>query len=255
MAFVDTQPAPINRGDPTGDWSRFRVRNPRKQLATLRDICRNDTPLVVGAAGGRTLQVALWSVDDVNGRLHFRVDAESPGINDLSFEPELWAAAYVDDAKVQFALLNVNFAQDAGSHVLVSDIPEHMYRLPRRQSVRVRRNDEDGPKVRFAHPLAPDVVTTLRVLDVSASGCALLRPANGLNLPLGLLLKQVEIELDDDTILFSDLLVHHVTVHSRRDRSARVGCEWRGMPSAAQERLHLWIQHGRRRRDLMSLSF
>ena len=200
MAFVDTQPAPINRGDPTGDWARFRVRNPRKQLATLRDICRNDTPLVVGAAGGRTLQVALWSVDDVNGRLHFRLDAESTGINELSFEPELWAAAYVDDAKVQFALSNLSFAVDGNSQVLVSDIPEHMYRLPRRQSVRVRRNDEDGPKVRFTHPLAPDMVTTLHLLDVSASGCALLRPADGLNLPLGMVLRQVEIELDDDTI-------------------------------------------------------
>ena len=56
------------------------------------------------------------------------------------------------------------------------------------------------------------------------------------------------------TILFSDLLVHHVTAHSRRDRNARVGCTWQGMPPAAEERLLEWIERGRRRRDMMSLN-
>ena len=63
----------------------------------------------------------------------------------------------------------------------------------------------------------------------------------------------MEVELDDNNILFSDLLVHHLTPHSRRDRSTRVGCEWQGMPKAARERLRQWIEGGRRRRDLMSL--
>ena len=257
MAFVDTQPAPINRGDTAGEWARFRIRSTSKQLATLRELCRNDTPLVIGRPGGATLQVALWSVDDVNRRLHFKIDPESQAMNDLSYGGELWAAAYLDDDKVQFALVHVKFDVNQGCQVLAADIPEHMYRLPRRQALRVRRDDLNGPKARFAHPLAPEVVTTLRLLDVSSTGCALLCPVDGpllnLGMNLGLVLTQVEIELDDASILFSDLLVHHVTAHSRRDRSARVGCTWQGMPPAAEERLLEWIERGRRRRDLMSL--
>lgn len=255
MAFVDTQPARINHGDTAGEWARFRIRSASKQLAALRELCRNDTPLVIGRPGGTTLQAALWSVDDVNRRLHFKIDADSPALNDLTYEPELWAAAYVEDDKLQFALTRVKFGVVQGLQVLAADMPEHIYRLPRRQAVRVRRNDLDGPKARFAHPLAPEAVTTLKLLDVSSTGCALLSPLNGALLSLGMLLKQVEVELDDDTILFCDLLVHHVTAHSRRDRSARVGCAWQGMPVAAQDRLRGWIERGRRRRrDLLSLN-
>ncbi len=254
MAFVDTQPARINHGDSAGEWARFRIRSASKQLAALRELCRNDTPLVIGTPGGVTLQVALWSVDDVNRRLHFKIDPGSKSVSDLSYEPELWAAAYVEDDKLQFALTRVKVAVDQGLQVLAADMPEHMYRLPRRQAVRVRRNDIDGPKVRFSHPLAPEMMTTLKLLDVSSTGCAMLSPLNGPLLSLGMLLKQVEVELDDDTILFCDLLVHHITSHSRRDRSARVGCEWQGMPVVAQQRLREWIDRGRRRRDLMSLN-
>ncbi len=254
MAFVDTQPAPINRGDTAGEWARFRIRSASKQLAALRELCRNDTPLVIGTPGGATLQVALWSVDAVNGRLHFKMDSATQAMNDLSCGAELWAAAYVDDDKLQFALARVKLGVDQGHQVLAANIPEHIYRLPRRQAVRVRRNDVDGPKARFAHPLAPDVVTTLKVLDVSSTGCALLSPVDGPLLTLGVVLQQVEIELDDHTILFSDLLVHHITAHSRRERNARVGCTWQGMPSVASERLLEWIERGRRRREMMSLN-
>jgi c-di-GMP-binding flagellar brake protein YcgR len=254
MAFADTQPARINHGDTAGDWARFRIRSVSKQLAALRDLCRNDTPLVIGMPGGATLQVALWSVDDVGGRLHFRIDSGAQALNDLSYEPELWAAAYVDDDKLQFALTRLKFGVDKGLQVLAADIPRHMYRLPRRQAVRVRRNDLDGPKARLAHPLAPAVVATLKLLDVSSTGCALLSPPGGPLLSLGMLLKQVEVELDDDTILFCDLVVQHITAHSRRDCSARVGCAWQGMPVAAQERLREWIGRGRRRRNLISLN-
>jgi c-di-GMP-binding flagellar brake protein YcgR len=254
MAFVNTQPAPINRGDTAGEWARFRIRSPGKQLTTLRDLCRNDTPLVVGTPGGTTLQVVLWSVDDVARRLHFKVDADSQGMNDLSYEVDLWAAAYVDDDKLQFALAHVQMGVEQGHQVLTADIPEQMYLLPRRHATRVKRNDLDGPKARFAHPRTPGTVSTLKLLDVSSTGCALLSLPDGPLLATGQLLIEVEIELDDDTILFCDLHVHHITAHNRRERSTRVGCEWRAMPAVAQQRLQDWIDRGRRRRDLLSLN-
>ena len=201
MAFVDTQPAPINRGDTAGEWARFRIRHWGQLLAALRDLSRNDTPLVVGAPGNTTLQVALWAVDDLKGRLHFKVEIDSRTLNDLSLEPDLWAAAYVDDDKLQFALSGVTFGTQQGFQVLSADLPDHIYRLPRRQAVRVRRNDVDGPKVRFVLPDAPESEHALKLLDVSNTGCALLCPAGGPLLTLGLGLKQVEVELDDNNIL------------------------------------------------------
>ena len=99
---------------------------------------------------------------------------------------------------------------------------------------------------------------TISLPLLTALRCALLCPVDGpllnLGMNVGLVLTQVEIELDDASIFFSDLLVHHVTAHSRRDRNARVGCTWQGMPPAAEERLLEWIERGRRRRDMMSLN-
>jgi Flagellar regulator YcgR len=253
MTFLDTQAAAIERGPREGRWVRFRVRDPRQQLAMLRNICRCDRPLVLGAAQGPTLQVSLWSVDDMNGKLHFRVDDSTGLLEKIAAAPELWATTYLNDAKVQLGLHQVSVTDEGLQQVLVSAMPDRVYSMPRRGSVRVRRND-GGPKARFAHPLAPDLGTSMPILDVSEHGCALLRAADSLSLPLGMVLKKVEIELDNDTILYSDLLVQHVTIHSRSERSMRVGCEWRGMPQLAQDRLAEWIHLGRRRRTLMSLT-
>jgi hypothetical protein len=64
----------------------------------------------------------------------------------------------------------------------------------------------------------------------------------------------VEVELDDSNIVFSDMFVHHLTPLDAAG-NARLGCEWQGMPAPAQERLQRWIMQGRRRRELISLSF
>jgi flagellar brake protein len=151
---------------------------------------------------------------------------------------------------------------------LITQLPELMYQLPRRNALRVRQGGglatpaepaapTGQPKARLRHPALPPEHAqelTLQLLDVSHSGCALLLPHAVPAMPLGMVLRQVEVELDDDTIIFCDLLVHHSTPHSRRERSLRVGCEWRGLAPAAQLRLRDWIDKGRRRRSLISIA-
>jgi flagellar brake protein len=255
MPFLDTQPADIDSLDMAGPWARFRVHDPRKQLATLREICRTDRPVTLGAPGGTTLGVTLWSVDDFNGRLHFKVGPDVAAALEITRQPDLWAAAYVEDAKVQFALPVVMLSNEGGASVLVADAPRLMYHLPRRRAVRVRRDQQQAPTVRFRHPLQPELITELKLLDISTSGCALWRPDAVMPLLPGMDLKKVEVELDDHTIVFSDLCVQHATLVPSPGGGTRVGCAWRGMPAPAQQRLNEWIQGGRRNRELISLSF
>ena len=254
MSFLDTQPAPIDRCDYAGPWSRFRVRDPRRQIAALLEISRNDKPVTMGAPGGATITVCLWSVDQLNGRLHFQVAPNMARTQQVAQMPEVWAAAYLDDAKLQFSLPQVVLRAEAERLVMVAEAPQLMYLLPRRGAMRVRRDSKEAPTVRFAHPHQAGASLALRVLDISASGCALSLPAQGPPLQAGSQVRQVEVELDDHTIVFADLLVHHVTQVDNAG-NARVGCEWQGMPRVAQERLQRWIQQGRRRRELISLSF
>lgn len=254
MSFLDTQPAPIDRFDVAGPWSRFRVRDPRSQLASLRDVSRADKPVTLGAPGGPTMTVTLWSVDEFNNHLHFQAPLNTPHAQTIAQEQDLWAAAYLGDAKVQFCVSGLTLRADGDHWVLVTDTPKLMYRLPRRGAMRVRRDAKAAPTVRFQHPEQPGKVVALRVLDISATGCALALPADGPPLRAGSRLLKVEVELDDDSIVLSDLVVHNLTPLDAAG-NARLGCEWEGMPAPAQERLQRWIMQGRRRRELISLSF
>jgi flagellar brake protein len=259
MAFVETRPAPINHNNPGTDWQRFRVRSATQVLDELRALCRQDIPLVVGTPGGATVQALLWSVDDVQRRLHFRVEADPQALSGFSFENDLWAAAYVMDDKLQFALKRLSVSVGQGLQVMTADFPGSLYRLPRRRSLRVRRDDAHGPRIRFFHPADAQTQVCLLMLDVSSTGCALLNPAGGASLTPGLTLPQVEVNLNEEITIFSDLVVQHLSPHlspdQRQDSGARVGCSWLGMPDSGKRQLRAWIQGGRRRRDLMLLSF
>ena len=191
------------------------------------------------------------------GRLHFSVNEGTPKADTVMALPELWAAAYLDDTKVQFALHGLiaegSAAIDGQSatplrRTLFSQAPELMLLLPRRRDVRVRRPVQQAPWLHFAHPLLPGSALTLRALDLSTSGCGLWRPATSPPLAPGLVLSAVEVELDDSSIFFADMRVQHATPAGGARAGTRVGCSWIDLSAPAQDTLQRWICGGRHRR-------
>ncbi len=256
MSFLDTVPAVIDRLNFAGSWGRFRVTDPRLRLATLRQLCRGDAPVSLGAPAERLVTGALWAIDDVQGRLHFNLPPDTCGLDRLSGAEPVWAAAYLSDAKVQFLLRRPQADASPNQLALYSEAPLEMYHLPRRRSVRVHRPHAHAPWLHFAHPLATDQHLSLRALDVSESGCALFKPLGSLPLAPGSVLRRVDVALEDDVRFVADLRVQHVTpIAGARLVGARVGCAWLGLCESAQEALQRWIRGGYRRRDLVSLHF
>ena len=255
MSFLNTEPVDIDRRDTGGSWRRFRVDDPRRRVATLREICRQDTPVTVGAVSGLALTVSLWAVDQLQGRLAFNVDPSEGGLARLLTQPELWAAAYLEEAKVQFSLHRV-MADRANHRVsLHSDAPTDMYHLPRRRTVRLRRDGSQAPVVRLAQASAQGGdAGSLMVADVSMSGCALRHGPEHPPMRIGTVLRGIELELDEETFIFTDLRIQHVTRDPRHPGQWRVGCVWLGMPGPAHAALQAWILRGRRRRELITLS-
>ena len=89
------------------------------------------------------------------------------------------------------------------------------------------------------------------------SGCALWKPAGAPPLAPGAQLRAVEVVLepgDPAGRFVADLQVEQLAPGGVPGR-VRVGCAWRGLPSAAADTLQAWIVRGRRRRDLIALSF
>ena len=254
MTFLNTEPAAIDRRDFGGAWRKFRVGDPRRRLATLQEILRVDAPLTIGAVSGLALTASLWAVDDVQGKMVFSVDPQVVGLSHLLAQPEIWAAAYLDDAKVQFTLHRLLADRANNRLTLHSDATTDMYHLPRRRSVRVRRLGSNMPRVHLQHPAVGAGPVVLGVADVSLTGCALRMDEGQDRLGPGLDIRRVQVELDDQVTLSADLRVQHVTRDTQRAHGLLVGCAWQNMPVSEQELLQGWIRRGWRRRELITLS-
>jgi hypothetical protein len=263
MPFPDTDPVGIDTIDAAGSWARFRVDDPRKRLAMLRELCIGDAHVAVGAPRGASVGAALWAVDDPAGRLYFSVDPGAPGLDELATLPEVWAAAYLGGVKLQFPLKQLDIAAlpmaaglGGGARTRIgAAMPLYVYRLPRRQAFRVRQGRHRGPRLRLRHPLAPDKMITLAAIDMSTEGCAMWLPASELPLAPATLLQGVEVQLDARTFLFTDLVVQHVTQRGGdAEGGARVGCSWVGMQDTGREALARWTGGNSRQRALIQLT-
>jgi c-di-GMP-binding flagellar brake protein YcgR len=264
MSFLDTVPAAIESVDHVGPWERFRVSDPRQCLAALRKACHGDAPVTLGAAGGPGVSASLWSVNEAARKVHFSVNGTTRDAAAVVSLSEVWAALYAGDVKLQFPLRGLSLGHLHGglrsatstARSLSAELPNHLYALHRRKAVRVRRASAGPPLMRLAHPSAPDQFMSLVVLDLSVTGCAVRKPAGLLPLLPGQDVCGVEIELDPQTFLVTDMMVQHVTLASNDPAGdAIVGCRWHDMPRSAQETLAAWIAGGRRHRDLMSIDF
>jgi c-di-GMP-binding flagellar brake protein YcgR len=93
----------------------------------------------------------------------------------------------------------------------------------------------------------------LRVLDVSAGGCALFVPADVPPIEPGRTIAGVQVELDGDTRFTAALRIQHVSKIQSHDRGVRLGCEWTPLDSGAARSLQRYIDQTQKRRRLLQL--
>jgi c-di-GMP-binding flagellar brake protein YcgR len=254
MSFLDTQPAEIHLLQGYERWERFRVGDPRQMMAALHEFCRRSVPLTLGAAGTPLVVAAIWAVDERQNTLSFNLPPEAaPHVDALVGAPELWAAGYLDDAKVQFECAGLRVERSGAVFTLRCDLPRLLYSLPRRTSVRVRRALALAPVVLFNHPVVEHTRVRMLVMDISVTGCALWRAAPDLPLQPGAVVPRAQVQLDHRQGFIADLLVQHMTQGADPRAGMRIGCAWDKLPAYAAKLLENWISRGRRRRELLSL--
>lgn len=99
----------------------------------------------------------------------------------------------------------------------------------------------------------PEMSLALRLIDISAGGCALLLPHDVPPMAPGIQIADVQIELDVETRFTLALALRHVTALPADNQGVRLGCEWVTLPPGAERLLQRWIDLTQRRRRLMSL--
>lgn len=253
MCSLDTRSSSLGGADQGDPFAQFRCDHPREVLSLLCELRDGVTPVALSGPDGANLGATVWTVNGDRQRLAFDVEADDPQLPALVEANEVTAVAYLESVKLQFDLQDLVLVRSARATALQSRLPSCIYRFQRRSAYRVRPLDRSAPVARFRHPALPDMMLSLRIMDVSIGGCALLLPADVPPLPLGVMLHGVVLELDADTGVVVTLRLHHASSILSRMPGLRLGCELVKPDAGIERTLQRYIDHTQKRRRLLSL--
>jgi c-di-GMP-binding flagellar brake protein YcgR len=193
-------------------------------------------------------------MDTERGTLGFSIDADDLALPALLDAQEIVVVGYLDNVKVQFDMQDLVLVRGSRASVLSGAYPRELFRFQRRSAYRVRPAQRSTPSARLRHTDIAEMQLTLRVLDVSLGGCALLLPLNVPPMALGGVMNQVQIDLDADTRFLVNLRLQHVTSLSADASGVRLGCEFVRADAGALRSLQRYIDLTQKRGRLLSLN-
>ena len=250
----DERAATLGADGHSGARTDFRVTGLAERLALMRQLRDASVPVVMQSPTGCSMSSTLWSLDDQRQRLSFSGDDKHPHLQNLLECGEVTATAHLDSVKLQFELLDLVIVRSAQVVTLQATLPDEVFRFQRRSAFRVRVADRQAPTALFRHPSMPEMQLSLRVLDVSASGCSLWLPANVPPLQPGTELARVVVVLDDTTRFAAIVKLQHVTMLSPSEPGVRLGCEWQASSPSSERTLQRWVDTAQRRNRMFTLT-
>lgn len=236
-----------------GGLDEFRISAPREVVAMLKQFQDGNVLLNLNGSNGAMLSTTLWSLDPSRGQLSFSADAHAPVTQRLIECDEAIAVGYLDSIKIQFDVQGLVLVRGVGGSAIGARLPRELFRFQRRNSFRVRPLLRSSPMARVRHPAIAEMQLALRVVDVSIGGCALFLPEDVPAIQPGMVMNQVQLDLDADTRVVADLRLQHTTMLNPEAKGARMGCEFIKLGSDAQRTLQRFIDQTQKRRRLMSL--
>ena len=231
----------------------FRISAPREITAMLRQLMDGNLTVYLNTIDGTVLHATVWTMDTERGTLGFSIDADDTALPALQQAQEVVVVGYLDNVKLQFDMQDLVLVRGPRACVLSGEIPREMFRFQRRAAYRVRPVSR-GPTAKLRHTDIAEMQLTLRVLDVSLGGCALLLPLDVPPMQLGGVMNQVQIDLDADTRFLVNLRLQHVTSLSADALGVRLGCEFVRADAGALRALQRFIDLTQKRGRLLSLN-
>lgn len=236
-----------------GGLDDFRISAPREIAAMLKQFQDGNVLLNLNGSNGAMLSTTLWSVDPARGQLSFSADAGAPVTQRLIESEEAVAVGYLDSIKVQFDVQGLVLVRGLSGSAISARFPRELFRFQRRNAFRVRPLLRSSPLARVRHPSIAEMQLALRVIDVSIGGCALFLPDDVPAMQPGMVMNQVQIDLDADTRMHVNLRLQHVAVLNQESKGVKLGCEFVNPPADVERTLQRFIDQTQKRRRLMSL--
>jgi c-di-GMP-binding flagellar brake protein YcgR len=248
---LHTRPASLDPDGGPDALAEFRVTGSTEISTLLRQLRDGSVPVILSAPDGTSYTTTLWSYDSQARRLSFSADEHHLQPSRLVGAEEVVAVSYLDSVKLQFDIQQLVFVRGAQSCVLQGAYPRAVYRFQRRGSFRVRTLERSSPAINLRHPSIPEMVLSLRIIDVSIGGCALLLPEDVPALQPGTHFQSVHVDLDADTRFTAGLALHHVSsMHGGSGH--RLGCEWVQIAASAQRALQRYIDNTQKRQRMLA---
>jgi flagellar brake protein len=251
---MDTLPMPLESLSAAhGGLDDFRITSPREIAAMLRQFQDGNQLLNLNGSNGAMLSTTLWAIDANKGMLSFSADAAAPVTQQLVESEDVVVVGYLDSIKVQFDVHRLILVRSPGGSAVSTSFPRELFRFQRRNAFRVRPLLRSTPMVRVRHPAIAEMQLALRVLDVSIGGCALFLPDDVPAMQPGMVMNQVQVDLDADTRFHANLRLQHVTGINPDSKGVRLGCEFVNASSDVLRALQRFIDQTQKRRRLMAL--
>ncbi len=236
-----------------GGLDEFRLRSTAEMAAVLKRLADGSVPVSLNAPDGSSMSTTVWTIDAARGLVSFSADANDPRLQTLIEQDEAVAVAYLDAVKLQFDLQDLVLVHGGRHCALSAAFPREMFRFQRRGSYRVRPPRSLQPVARLRHPMLPDMLLSLRVLDLSIGGCALFLPDDVPPIGAGVRMNGVRLELDADTVVLTSLRLQHITSINPGSTGVHLGCEMVDTPADHLRALQRYIDQTQKKRRMMAL--
>ena len=239
--------------DDEGSLDDYRITSAVEISTMLKRLVDSGVVLNLSTPSGAALSSTLWSMDTQRGGLTFSADANAPQLQAFVESSEAIVVGYIDSIKVKFDVRGMLLVHNGKTTSISCGMPAEIFRFQRRDCFRVRPLLRSEPLARFRHPAIPDLQLSLRVLDVSIGGCALLLPHDVPTLEPGVLLGTVELDLDADTHIVVPLHLHHLSSMAVEGQGMKLGCEFHKASNESLRVLQRYIDQTQKKRRMMAL--
>lgn len=238
-------------GASSSNQDEFRIDAGPEIESWLRQLQGLKTRVTLGTPDGVSVTAPLVDIDPVHGGLSFEVRGDEAGLQALQSCDEVLALAYLDNIRLEFELGPMMLVLGPEQATLRAPMPPLLYRFQRRLAFRVQSLGSNYPRVRLRHPMWPEMQLELRVLDVSATGLALLLPSGVPEIAAGLTMAGVQVELERDSRFEATIRLRHISSGGAEVQGIRLGCAFVRLPDGAQRALQSFIDLTQRRQRLL----
>jgi len=172
--------------------------------------------------------------------VHFDLPSAPQQQSQLFDAPELVCVAFVESIKLQFTLDAPRRSTDSGYPAFLCAMPDRVLRLQRREYYRVRTPDDVSASCLVPYSGDRAQYESLRVLDVSVGGLALMAYPRHFDPAFGTVIDRCYLDLPGVGTVTIRMRVAHVET-TKDGESRRCGCEFIDLSPQARMMLQRYV--------------